>query len=358
MLGFLALGATTIMICTLIKNALMGKQLAADEGYIGNIELIIPVTSRSALYVDSWLGQVDSYRFSPGQLRIHVLIDGHHPSLTGWQEIQRRMPFIEIHSFTMRPAHVEATPWMLDQVASTIHSNVVILGDSELTPSGTVFSAIAKCVTEKGRTFFIVPQTAKLSLLGEAISTLNPTLAFTSLFGFKHWRKNLSHPLLAVSQGWLAMPTETFKQLDFKSSRLSSWKELIIRQLDEKKTSFYLAFGEKQLIRHYSQDLKEQMFQLKGFWEENWKRKTHGGFWFFLLALFLWSFPIVCFITHPYWSIAGIFLLMLYRFFTKIVFQERWSAAFLHPIAVLALLLSLFWWISEMVKTKKSPQLT
>jgi hypothetical protein len=358
MLGFLALGLTTIMIYTLIKNALMGKQLVSDESYLGNIELIIPVTSKSTLFVDSWLSQVATYRFSPNQLRIHVLIDGHHPSLNGWQEIQRLIPSLEIHTFTMRPSHLEAVPWMLEQIAGSIQSSVVIFGDAELTPSGAAYTSIAKCVSEKGRTFFVLPQTSRASLVGEAINVLNPTLAFTSFFGFKRWRKNLSHPLLAISQGWLAMTTETFRGLDFKSSRLSSWKELIIRQLDEKGTSFYLAFGEKLLIRHYPLDVKEQMLQLKVFWEENWKKKTHAGFWFFLIALFLWSFPIVCFVTHPYWSIAGIFLLMLYRFFTKIVFQERWSAAFLHPIGALALLVSLLWWISEMVKTKKTPQLT
>lgn len=346
MLGLLALGLTAIMIYTLVKNALLGKQLSKDDEFSGSIEMIVPVLKHSEFFLEAWPKTIST------QLKVHVLVDGHHPSLVAWQELKTQIPYLEIHSFPMRPTDVEAIPWMLDQVAGKISSSVVIIGDPELTPTEHAFLSIARSVTEKKRSYFIVPQTAKFNHLGEAISVLNPTLAFASFFGFKKWRRNVTHPLLSNSQGWMAMSFENFKALDFKSPRITGWKEMISRQWEEQKKIYHLAFGEKLILRYYPKDLKAHAHQLRTGWEVLWNKKDKLGFWLFIVTLFLWSFPFVCFLTHPFQAIASFFLLVLYRFFSKIVFQESWWAIMLHPVACLFWIGTLGWFVSDEVKAK------
>ncbi len=352
MLGLLAMGLTSIMIYTLVKNALQGKQLSREDQFVGSIELIIPVTPKAEFFLEAWQNSVSSYQLSSGQLKVHVLIDGHHPSLNAWQELRNKIPYLEIHSFPMRPIHVEPIPWMLDQIGPRIQGEIVIIGDAELVPTENAFLSIAKAVAEKDRSYFVVPQTAKFNVLGEAISVLNPTLAFTSIFGFRKWRRNLTHPLLSISQGWMAMTLKTFKELDFKTVRISTWKEAISRQWDEQGKTYFLAFGEKHLLRFYPEDLKVLSFQLKEKWDELWGKRDKVGFWLYLVTLFLWSFPVICILTHPFWSIASLFLLTLYRFFSKIIFQESWKSIILHPVACVFWLGTFAWWLSDKVKAK------
>ncbi len=356
MLGLIALGLTSIMIFTLVKNALLGKQLSKDDQFNGDIELIIPVTPKAEFFLEAWQDSVKSFHLSSGKLKVHILIDGHHPSLNAWQELRTKITYLEIHSFPMRPVHVEPIPWMLDQMAPKIQAQVVIIGDAELVPTENAFLSIAKTVIEKQRSYFVVPQTAKFNVLGEAISVLNPTLAFTSFFGFRKWRRNLTHPLLSISQGWMAMSLETFKELDFKTVRLSTWKEAISRQWDEQGKTYHLAFGEKHLLRFYPKDMQTLIYQLRDKWDELWKKRDKTGFWLYLVALFLWSFPVVCLLTHPFWSIASLFLLLLYRFFSKIVFQESWRSIILHPVACIFWLGTFAWWLSGNLKSKYGSQ--
>ena len=356
MLGLLCLGLTSIMIYTLVKNALLGKQLAKDDQFNGNIELIIPVTAKSEFFLEAWQNSVSTFSLLPGQLKVHVLIDGHHPSLNAWEQLRSKIPYLEIHGFPMRPSHVEAVPWMLEQMAPKITAQVVIIGDAELVPTEFAFLSLAKSVSEKDRSYFVVPQTAKFNTLGEAISVLNPTLAFASFFGFRRWRRNLTHPLLSISQGWMAMTLKTFKEIDFKSVRISTWKEAISRQWDEQKKTYHLAFGEKHLLRFYPEDIKTLVYQLRDKWEDLWRRRDKTGFWLYLVALFIWSFPVVCFFTHPFWALASFFLLILYRFFSKIVFQESWRAIALHPVATIFWLGTFFWWLSDNLRSKYGSQ--
>jgi hypothetical protein len=352
MLGLLALGLITIMIYTLVKNALLGKQLSKNDQYNGTIELIIPVTATSEVFLEAWQKNLSSFPFLPDQVKIHILVDGHHPTLNDWQTLASTIPYLEIHNFPMRPTHLGPVAWMLDQIATKIQGNIVIIGDANLVPTGNAFLSVAKTVAEKGRSYFIVPQTAKFHILGEAISVLNPTLAFASFFGFKKWRRNISHPLLGISEGWMAMTHETFKQLSFKSIKVESWKAAISKQWDEQNKTYHLAFGEKNLLRFYPTDVKELFQKLHDDWGILWIKRDRMGFWLFLIALFLWSFPVVCLLTHPFWAIASFFLLVLYRFFSKIVFQESWISIALHPVACVAWIGSFLWFVTDLVKAK------
>lgn len=356
MLGLLVLGLTSLMIYTLVKNALLGRQLNREDKFNGRIDLIIPVTPHSEFFIDGWINSVSSFHLLPEQLKIHLLIDGHHPSLNAWLHMKEKIPFMQIHCFTMKPNHVEAVPWMLAQIAPQITSEIVIIGDAELVPSNEAFLSIGRNVTEKGRAYFVLPQTAKFNLTGEAIASLNPTLAFASIFGLKKWRQLPTNALMSVAQGWLAMDLKTFKTIDFGLIRLSSWKEAIARLWEEKNQKFYLAFGEKYLLRHYPFDLQGHLLHLKDQWKVLWTKKDKKGFWFFIIALFTWSFPIICFYSHPFWALASIFLLVIYRFFTKIVFQESWFSIILHPLASICWIVSFIWWGWDNLRSRGRPQ--
>jgi hypothetical protein len=356
MLGLLTLGLTIVMIFKLVKNALIGKQLTSDAHFPGSIELIIPITSQSYIHVEPWLASLKNFKVLQGRLKIHVLVDGHHPSLTTWQEIHQQFPFIEIQNFLMRPQDTDAIPWMIEQVAPRIQGQIVILGDADIVPSEAAFLSLAKYVSEKNKSFFVLPQTAKVSAMGEAIAVLNPTLTLASVFGFRKIRRNISHPLMSISHGWMGMTLDAFKELNFHHVHVTGWKEAVLKQWDRDEKDFILAFGEKYLRRYYPEDLKEHLHSMKDYWSDLWNNYSKSSFWLFVASLFIWSFPILFFYSKFFWAIASFLLLTMYRFFSKIVFQESWTSIVLHPVGCLAWIGTLFWWLGSDLKTKFSSQ--
>lgn len=344
MLGLLAMALTAFMIYTLVRNALVGIQLSGEDHYNENVELIIPITTRTEFYLEPWLKSLESFKSLNGRLKIHLLVDGHHPAMVAWQEVSHKLPYVELHSFPMRPEGTYPVPWMINQVAPQIISQVVIIGDAELVPTEGAFLSLSKLVQDKQKPFFVLPQTERISTLGEAVALLNPTLALASVFGFRKYRRNLSHPLMSIAQGWIGMPLKVFKNLDLGSGTYPSWKQAVVRKWDVEKESYGLAFGEKHLKRHYPEDIGIHIQQLKIYWEELWSKGDRTGLWLFALALFIWSFPVICFFSHPFWALAMIALLAIYRFFSKIVFQESLAATILHPIACIVWIGTFIWW--------------
>lgn len=352
MLGLFVLAITLMMIFVLVKNALSGKQLSADDRYSESIELIIPITTRSEFYLEPWIKTLESLQHLNGQLKIHILIDGHHPAVTAWQELGAKLPFVHMHSYLNRPMDTNPSAWMIQQIAPAINGSVVIIGDAELVPTAHAFTSLARYVSQKSMPYFVLPQTAKLTLPGEAIALLNPTLALVSVFGFKKFKRNISHPLMSIAQGWMGMPLDVFKRTDFRKIDVFSWKLALAREWDQNGVAYSLAFGEKHLRRYYPEDLKTHMYQLKTYWEDLWMNGDRAGVWLYVLALFIWSFPIIFFTSHPFWSIGSFFLLLLYRFFSKIIFQESWGGIALHPFGALVWLGTFFWWAMTGAKAK------
>lgn len=352
MLGLLALGLTVVMIYTLVKNALVGTQLSSKDTFSGTLELIIPITSRSEFYLEPWMKNLTHFQTLPGHVKIHILIDGHHPSVNAWQELHQKLPNVELHSFLMKPPSRESIPWMLEQMASKIKGDVVIIGDAELVPTEHAFISLARLVADKQKAYFVLPQTHKQNILGEAIACINPTLALASIFGFRRIRRNVSHPLVSIAQGWMGMPANMFKDFDWSRVNIPSWKEALAKGWDMENKTYILAFGEKHLLRYYPEDVKIQVLQLKTYWEELWLKGERTGLVLFLIVLFIWSFPILCFFTHPFWSLGSLILLLIFRLFTKIVFQESLAALFLHPIGCLIWIGTFGWWGIEHLKNK------
>jgi hypothetical protein len=284
MLGLLALGLTVVMIYTLVKNALIGTQLSADDHYTGTLELIIPITSRSEFYLEPWIQNLTNFQSLNGHVRIHILIDGHHPAVNAWQELHQKLPYVELHSFLMRPLGREAVPWMIEQIAPKLKGEVIIIGDAELVPTEHAFMSIGKLVSSKQKAYFILPQTHKQNILGEAIASINPTLALASVFGFRRIRRNVSHPLVSIAQGWMGMPLATFQKFDWAKINIPSWKEALAKGWDLENKSYILAFGEKHLLRYYPEDVRIQALQLRTYWEELWLKVERKGLGLFLVA--------------------------------------------------------------------------
>lgn len=343
MLGLLVIGLTVFMIYTLVKNALFGKQISSGETFAGPIDLILPVEKNTRFSLVDW--EKNLAKLHSTNLHIHVLIEGHHSDIEGWRSLTAQHGYIEVHSFLTRPQGTEGVPWMIKQVAHRLKGEVIMIGDPELVPSESLFGSLAKIVKDKDRVYLTLPQTGKKNILGEAVAILNPTLALASFYGFKKYSRNLSHPFLAISDGWFAMPMHLFQELPLDNMRGESWKLTLMKAFEVKKHNVYIAFGEKHLIRLYPEFFEDYVKTMKDEWAMLWHREDRKSFWFFVGVLFLWSFPIVCFFTHPFWAIGSFFLLALYRFFTKIVFQESWTAVILHPVACLTWITTLFWWI-------------
>ncbi len=352
MLGLIVIALTFVMIVTLVRNALVGKQLTADESFHGTVELIIPITSRSEFYIEPWMSALDSLQGLQGRLKIHILIDGHHPAMTAWNELSQKLPFVELHSFINRPVGGHAVPWMLKEISSKITSDVVIIGDSELVPSEVAFVSLAHYVKQKDRAYFVLPQTVKGNILGESIALLNPTLALASVFGFRKFRSNISHPMMSIAQGWFGMPLATFREIEFSKIRVSSWKQGLAEYFDSNHKFFGLAYGEKYLRRYYPEEVRVQIFQMKTYWDELWSRGDRAGFWLYVACLFIWVFPVLFFFSHPFQAMGSFMLLCLYRFFSKIVFQESWSGIALHLFGALVWAGTLIWWVFTSVKDR------
>lgn len=352
MLGLVALGLTVVMIYTLVKNALIGTQLSSNDKYSGTIELIIPITTRSEFYLEPWIKNLSEISALHGFVKIHILIDGHHPAVNAWQELHQKLPYVELHSFVTKPLGRETVPWMIEQIAPKITSEIVIIGDAELVPTEHAFMSLGKLVSEKQKAYFVLPQTHRQNVLGEAIASINPTLALASVFGFRRIRRNVSHPLVSIAQGWMGMPLKLFKDFNWSKVNIPSWKEALAKGWDLENKSYILAFGEKHLLRYYPEDVKVQAAQMRTYWEELWRKGERTGLWLYLAVLFIWSFPIISLFMNLFWALASLMLLVLYRFFTKIVFQESWAAMALHPVAALFWIGTFFWWAIQGLKTK------
>lgn len=352
MLGLITLALTAFMIYNLVKNALVGKQLDSKDNFDGTIELLLPISQTSEFYLEPWVQSLSHFKTLQGHIKIHVLLEGDHPSMSQWQQVHERFPFVEVHSFLMRPAEAIAIPWMIDQMSAKVQGQVVIIGDSELVPTEAAFLSLAKMVQDKKKPVFVLPQTAKLNILGEAVAVLNPTLALASVFGFRKLRRNLSHPLISIAEGWMGMSLEEFKTLNFARIKRPYWKEALSFQWEIEKRDYVLAFGEKHLLRYYPEHFPTQMLQMKKNWNDLWLNGDRKGFFYFLVVLFIWSFPILFLLTHPFWSMASIMLLILYRFFSKIVFQESWIAFFLHHAGCVMWIVTLGMWLFDTLQSR------
>jgi hypothetical protein len=352
MIGLIVIALTVVMIVTLVRNALVGKQLTADETYRGTIELLIPITARSEFYIEPWMTALETLGDLKGRLKIHILIDGHHPAMTAWSELSQKLPFVELHSFINRPMSGHVIPWMLKEIAPKVTSDVVIIGDAELVPTESAFLSLSHFVTQKERAYFVLPQTVRGNILGESIALLNPTLALASVFGFRRFKRNISHPMMSIAQGWVGMPISLFREIDFGKIRVASWKQGLAEFFDINHKFFGLAYGERHLRRYYPEDLKVQIFQMKTYWDELWMNGDRAGFWLYVACLFIWIFPVLYFISHPFQAIGSLLLLTLYRFFSKIVFQESWSGVALHLFGAIVWAGTLVWWIFTSVKDR------
>ena len=333
------------MIYTIVKNALVGKQLSSSLSHSPSLSMIIPIQNEDPFYHLAWADFFkETQSFS--DLDFIFMASPDHA------EYPRLEEFLKDYPRTMLVSASGGLPSALEELKKQSMKETVVIADPQVIARKELLSSLEDLALTQDQPYFVLPQISKQTVLGEAVESVAPNLSLVSIFGFRKFRKNISHPLLSLSKGWLCLNKKIFLETPFHRISHPSLKLSLAELWEEKEISYGLAFGEKNLLCLYPRILMDQLLSQKQSWERLWKTGERSGFALYLLSLFIWSFPILCFFTHPYWSVASFLLLSLYRFFSKIVFQTSLRATFLHPIACSVWLVSLGWWLVEEIRKK------
>jgi hypothetical protein len=322
------------MIFTLVKNAIIGVQLGPKDEYHESLEIILPITGTDYFYAEEWIKRIKTFHlFKQNNLRIHFLMDKHNPQTHILQGLEKDISFIEVHTFTILPENIQIVPWMISQISDQIKGKNVIVGDAEIIPTEEGLRSMAYNCDKHERPLLVLPQMARTHFAGEALESLSPSLALISFLTLSRRAKAYFYPLLEISNCWIIMKLEVFKDISWEKQNLPQWKHCVTHSWETKNIPLKLAFGEKHLTKYYPTPFKEHVNKLFKSTEALWELKNKNGLFLFLIFQFLWFIPIGFLGVYPLWTILGLFLLVLYRFFTKIIFQESWISVALHPIS-------------------------
>ncbi len=322
------------MIFTIVKNAIIAIQLNPKDHYKDSLELIVPILPEDYFNPEIWKKSfLEFQQLNVNNFRIHFLIEKHHSQSNELENLQKTFPFIEIHFFTTGPENIDAAPWMISQIKDQIKGKFVLLGDPDVIPSEKGLISIAYNLEKFERPLIVLPQVSQQNPIGEALESLGPGVALISLVTIKRKAKYFFYGLIGLSKSWLGMSLSQFKEITWQNHKNFSWKDYLYKHWEYSEAKLKLAFGEKFLIKHYPENYQLHLKSIFKYYQFLWTKGDRNTLFLYFMFQFIWFIPLALFWVYPLWTVAGLILILFYRFFTKIIFQESWISVCMHPIS-------------------------
>lgn len=315
MIGFIFLLLSTRQIYIIIKNGLTSRQIKKASSGQGSLVLIM---IKNSDFIDlDFLQQLALIR-SPHQPTLIIPMD--HPQIL--QLAEQSIAVVSYDSST------QSAVTMINQLCGKSELESIFVCDFNIVFENDGLFGLEKILVENNGPFCIIPQVHSNNMTIDCLYTLNPNLALISLFSFKRLTRALRRPLLEVSELGLAFRKTDFK--DFPENQ--EWKSSLFHGFHTRALGIKLCFGEKFFSVYLASDLKALWQKMGKIWQKAEEAKDYSLPSLLVMCL-IWAFPILFFESHPFYAIAIIFLLLIYRLFTLIIFQENILSIVIHPIS-------------------------
>lgn len=325
MIGFIFLLLALRQIYIIIKNGLTAKQV--KEAGSGQGVLVLVHVNNSDVVESSYLTQLERV---PAPHKVHFIVKLDHPQIL---EFGNRS--FKIESFDPR---VETSIDVINRLCAETHFESILISDGNILFNEQGLFGVEKLLHDHKGPFCILPQVHSNNLTVDCLYTLNPNLALISLLSFKKLTRSQQHPLLNISELSIA-----FRKIDFQAFPENSfWKSSLFYSFRERAIGLKLCFGEKLFSIYLGANLNSLWPKMMNIWKEASLTHSYTAA-SFIVQLLVWSFPLLFFKSYPFYAIAIFFLLLIFRIFTLIIFQENLMSIIVHPIAGVMWLASFVW---------------
>lgn len=339
MLGLITLGLMLIMIYGLVSLAVKGKvasphHVEKNPGTLSVCMILKDQHTLTPLQLENNLNTVASY---PGA-ELLLMVQGLEAEVHAYEDMQKRYPMLKVFMVPNHPQVTSVSGWMMQELLKIAKGDYLLLLHSQLDLDLTMLES---SVTEARQTRLAIYGLAQIKrdwFLSESVLALTPQLLISSLKIPKSWKKNIRLASLSDYTNYFLLITR--EQLKNMGSTELSLKGPISPLVEEfiQKDELKFMYGEKHLVRRVPVSRALLQFEVRQLWQRLISSQEKAPLIIFIAGLIVWSFPWMFVLTHPYWALVGFLLLGIYRFFTKIVFQESWPNIILHPAACV------FWW--------------
>lgn len=325
MIGFIFLLLAARQIYIIIKNGLTARQI--KEASTGEGVLVLIEVKNSDFLEPSYLSHLESIK-EPHKLYMMAPLD--HPQIL---EFSNRS--LQLKTFN---PEIESVVDVINNVCLSEDAASVLVSDSNIIFNSEGLFGLEKQLKDSKGPFCIIPQVHSSNLTVDCLYTLNPNLALISLFSFKRLTRSLKHPLLNATQLSFA-----FRKQDFETFMDDAfWKSSLLYSFRARAIGVKLCFGEKFFSVLLTPDLNSLWQKMGKVWQETFKTQNYSTL-SLLIQTLIWSFPALFFKSHPFYALLILFLLLIYRIFTVIIFQENVISILIHPFAGLMWLGSFLW---------------
>jgi hypothetical protein len=332
MTGLMPIGLILTMIYNLVNNALRGLQIKNGE-FTGTIDYLIPYYPHHHIPFEQWEQILQHSLDAKINVNFHFISAGHHEQTHNLENLQKKFSNIKVHVFMASQEDEILSTWMIENIRQHINAEIVFIADINLVPDESVLLNSSQNLKSGQSAQIIFPQTSKQNFIGDSLAQLSPGLCYISLFGRGQLRKNLSQHLIGLTQLCICMTKTQFQDLPWNKFSAVTWKEAILNTWNLQNTHFNVAFGEKHLKTYYPNLFKQHFVYMRTTWKKYWNHNNRIGLIIFIFIHLAWSLPLLSFLTHPFWALGSLLLIMMYRLFTKIIFQESWISVILHPFS-------------------------
>lgn len=325
MIGFIFLLLAARQIYIIIKNGLTARQIRPATTGVGSLVLVD--VKKSDIIDPQFLAQMEAIK-APHEIKFMVAMD--HPQIL--ELSGRGLPIASYNS------HLESAIDVINRLTLETSLETILVTDFNVEFNSEALFGLEKLLADNKGPYLIIPQIHSKNITVDCLYTLNPNLALISLFSFKRLTRSSRRPLLTSSEVCMA-----YRKIDFELfPDQEDWKSSLFSGFHSRAIGLKLCFGEKYFSLYLTEDLKSLWEKMLNSWDRAELSKNYSALAYFIQCL-IWAFPVLFFKSHPFYSIGILLLILIYRIFTFIIFQENILSILLHPISSLMWLASLLW---------------